>query len=484
MSRPFQIEMNYLSQGGFAPRYYSETYPSYGNKNQAGAMLNIDMTNAGVITQGPGLSTLTAGTEAGAITTLVKGATDFAVTADVAYGVGGAKLQKFSSTAVTNAGAWPHTIDKAAVTAEDGEDVEVFQGALYYTYNHSGTVGDIGKFDLNATFDDDWGSTVPSGFGALVGGVPHPLKAGGNDTMAFGNGRYVGLFDGTTYQTQALDLPSNFIVVSIKWNNDRWWITANYQNLTGTNKNKASIFVWDGTTNSWELEIKLDGTAGGSHVKSGVLFQFYQDVSSSGGYKLAYVSGSNVTDVANYTGSLPAYYQITDYKDFIIWNSDGLIFAWGSGDKDLPVRLFQIADGGFTTVGCVVTPFGTPIIASTQSTSFKLAKFSGYDVTSSWKSLMFDLTGKEIQEPAKIDCVRINFDVLTSGARVDWSLVNTKGQTIYSDIISFTKLGAITSCFYPLNGKVIENLRLQLDYTNGSPSATVGIRNIKLYGRS
>jgi hypothetical protein len=45
----------------------------------------------------------------------------------------------------------------------------------------------------------------------------------------------------------------------------------------------------------------------------------YQDVTNTGGYKLAYINGNTVTDVANFTGALPAYYQITDYKDFIIY---------------------------------------------------------------------------------------------------------------------------------------------------------------------
>lgn len=480
----FKIEMNNLSLGGFSPNWYAQgTYPAYGNKNQAGAMANIDMTGSNYLTQGPGLSTLTNGTEAGAVTTLMKGALDFAVTADLTYGIGGAVLYSFSSTAVTSGATFPHAIDKAAVTGEDGEDVVLFQSNLYYLYNHSGSAGDIGKYNLNVTFDDDWGSTVPSGAAALTNN-PHPACLGGNDTFAFGNGRYVGLYDGTTLQTQALDLPTGYVVVALKWNNDRWWVTANYNNLSGANKNSASIFVWDGTTNSWELEIKLDGTAGGSHVKNGTLFQFYKDISNTGGFKLAYVSGSNVTDVANFTGALPAFYQITDYKDFIIWNSNGFIFAWGTGDKDLPVRLFQLADGGFSTVGGVITPFGTPIIASNESTSYKLAKFSGYDVASSWKSLLFDLTGMESTEPGKIDLVRVNFEKLTSGARVDFALKDNQGNTIYSDIISFAKLGARTNVFYPLNGKVAENFRTEFDYANGSTSATVAIKNVKAYGRA
>jgi hypothetical protein len=470
--------------GGFSPAWYKETYPSYGNKNQAGTMQNIDLTNAGFMTQGPGLSTLTAGTQAGAVTTLIKGALDFAVTADTTYGVGGSKLYQFTSTTVSNAGIWPHTIDKAAVTAELGEDVAYYQGNLYYSYNHSGSAGDIGKYDLNVTFDDDWGSTVPSGAGALTS-TPHQLIVGGNDVMYFSNGIYVGSYDGTTFNRQALDLPVGSVIQSIKWNSDRVWIAANRPNLTGSNKNTASIYAWDGTTNSWEIEIKLMGTVGGMHVKNGVLFVFYQDITSTGGYKLGYVNNGGITDVANYTGALPAFYQITDYKDFILWDSNGLAFAFGAGDKDLPVRLFQIADSGFATVGCVVCPFGTPIIASTESTSYKLAKFSGYDTAANWKSLVFDVTGSG---KAKTKTVRINFETLATGARADWKLLDNQGRTLYSDTISYAKaiaspsLHSLTSAVYEINGKVAENYRIEFDFTNGSTANPVKIKNVKIYG--
>lgn len=475
----WSVEINNFL-GGFAPAWYKETYPVFGNKNQAGTMSNIDLTNPGYLTQGPGLASLTNGTQAGAITTTLKGILDMATASDVTYATGGARLQKISSTAVTNSGIWPHAIDKAAVTSEGGEDVILFQSNLYYTYNHSGSAGDIGKYDLSSTFDDDWGSTVPSGAAALTNN-PHPLALGGNDTFAFGNGRYVGTYDGTTLQTQALDLPTGYVVVDVQWNNDKWWITANNNNITGSNKNAASIFIWDGTTNSWETEIKLMGTAGASHVKNGVFFQFYRDVTSTGGYKLGYASGNSIVDVLNYSGALPAFYQVADYKDFIIWDSSGSIYAFGGGDKDLPVRLFQLADSGYATVGGLACPFGTPMVMSTDGGSnFRLAQFSGYDTASNWKSLMFDITsGGRV---SKINTVRINFETLASGARVDWKLLNNSGTTVYSDIISFSKLGAATTAFYNLNGLVAENYRLEFDFTNGSTSNPVKIKNAKIYG--
>lgn len=474
--------------GGFAPAWYKETYPSYGNKNHAGAMTNIDLTNAGFLTQGPGLSNLTNGTEAAAVSTLINSILDQNTASDVTYGVGGAKLYKLSSTAVTSDGTWPHTIDKATVTAEDGEDVCLYQGNLYYSYNHSSTAGDIGSYDLSSTFDDDWASTAPSGASALVGDVPHQMIVGDGDVMYIANGRYLASWDGTTFQPQALDLPTGTVIQSIASLNGKVWMLANRPDTTGSNKNTASIYIWDGTTNSWETEISLMGTAGACHVKNGTFFLFYRDVSSSGGYKLAYVRDGNVVDVANYTGALPTYSQVTDFEDFLIWVSSELIFAYGAGDKDLPVRLFQLADGGYTTVGALACPFGTPVVASTQSTSYKLAKFANYDTTSSWKSIMFDVTGDT--GISRLHSVTIIYEALTSGARCDWKLLDSQGRTIVSEVISYTKaaLGekqvTLTRAHYPLSGKVTEDFRVELDFANGSTTAPVKVKAIKIYGSS
>lgn len=480
----FQIQLDNLAQGGLCPKFYAEDYPSYGNKNQAGKMLNCDLTEASYIKQGAGLSTLTDGTQAGAVTTLIKGMTDYAVADDTAYGVGGAKLYKFSSTAVVNTGAFPHTIDKGTVTGELGEDVALYQGSLYYTYNHSGSAGDIGKYDLASTFDDDWGSTVPaSGAAALQGTVPHQIAIAVDETMYISNGRYVASYSGSTdtFSAQALDFPSGWEIQSIKFVNNRLWIAVNKTSLSGSNKNQASIYVWDGTTAKPESEIVLNGTVGGLYVKNSILYLFYQDVSNTGGYKLAYVNGTSIVDLVNYSGGLPEYYQISEYKDFIIWNAGGSIYAWGSGDKELPIRFFQIADGGYATVGGVSTPFGTPVVASwDDSTNYKLAKWSGYDTTSYWKSLMFDITGTG--KTSSIESIRINFEKLESGARVDWSLVNNRGETIYTDIISYAKLGAVTTAYYPINGKIQENFRIEFDYASGSTSTTVKLKAVRIRG--
>lgn len=466
--------------GGFAPAWYNQgDYPSYGNKNHLADMTNIDLTAPNFLTQGPGLANLTNGTQAGVVTTLINSILDEAVASDETYGIGGAKLYKISSTAVTSDGTWPHTIDKGTVTAEDGEDCVAYQGNLYYTYNHSGSAGDIGKYDLASTFDDDWGSTVPSGMAALQGDVPHQAIVGGDNRLYITNGRYICTYDGSTLVPQALDLPTGTIIQSIGWSNDRLYISANKPDIVGTN-NTSSVYIWDGGANSWEAEIRVMGRVAGILVNNGVVFLFYSDTASIGGHKLGYVSGLSIVQLAQFTGALPSFSQICTLNGFTFWVSGSSVWAFGSGAETLPLRLFQVADGGYSTVGGMATPFGTPIIASTESTNYKLAKTSGYDTACTAKTMMFDLTGEDGH--SRINTLVFTFDALATGASCAFSLVDGKGVTIYSDTISYTKLGAATSVVYELNGKLAENVRVQLDFSSGSTSNPVKFKSIRLYG--
>lgn len=490
----WNLTIDDLSLGGLAPRYFSESYPSYGNRNMAGAMTSMDLTNPGYITQGPGLTTLTNGDQSGALTTgKIKGMVCQSHI-DI-YGVAGNLFHKINhntdpGTVVNSGGTYPHTIDKAAVTSESADSVVVYRGDVYYFYSHSGSAGDIGKFvALPPSFDDDWGSTVPTGAAALSGGGAYPAKAGGNDTFAFGNGRYVGTYDGTTLQTQALDLPSDWEVQDIQWHLDRWWITA--ANTTNVN---SSVFIWDGTTDTWEAEIAFEGYAGASIIKEGVFYQFY--VSPEGVNKLAYIEGTTLIDVVGYSSlvyDIPEHYQVCEFKGYILWTSPiatSPIYAYGPGEPGFPSRLFKYADPGLTNAGGMISPHYSisvptvvraPLISSTDgSSNHKIAKLLNYDTACSWKSVLYDITGTG--KNSKINNVRFNFEKLASGARVNWSLVNNRGETIYSDIISYSKLGAKTTAHYPLNGKVAENFRIELDYSNGSTTAPVSIKNIKIDG--
>jgi len=477
----WKIEITNPSLGGYAPGWYHDSYPNYGNANQAGDMTNCDLTNPASITQGPGLSTLTSGTEAGNVTTLIKGISRVPTSSDLAFAVGGAKLYEITSTAVSTKAsdpALPHTISQDG--GETGEDVCYFQGNLYYSYNQTGqAMGDVGKYDLTrdaeGDFDDDWLSQVPTGKFDLTNDVPHPLLAAGNDYMYIGNGRYVSSWDGTTATEQDLDLPTGSEITDLEWNDNRLFIAANYPNLTGTNNNNASIFIWDGNADSWETEIKVQGRIGALHVKNGVVFVFYQDISYTGGYKLGYINGNSITDLAHFKGALPLYYQTCTYKDFIIWVGSDVIYAWGGGGKDIPVRSFQLADGGYSTVGGLGIPFGTPFVASNQSTSYKLAKFSGYDVNSAWKSLCFQVGESTISK------MKVYHDTLGASAQADFTITYDRGSGTNTAGLNLTADTDNTHTF-DIGQRVINDFRVDISWANGSATNPVKINKIEFYG--
>lgn len=147
---------------GYAPVAHLDSLTEMGQAGHASAMANADILTPGFLTQGPGLANLTAGTQAGAITELVTFIMDKAVSTDTTYGIGPTKLQQITSSAVTNTGSWPQTVTNMT----DGESVIDLRGNLYYFFNKS-SGGEIGKYDLNVTFDHDWGSTVPTGAAQL-----------------------------------------------------------------------------------------------------------------------------------------------------------------------------------------------------------------------------------------------------------------------------------------------------------------------------
>jgi len=473
--------------GGYTPAYWKSSYPAYGNKNMAGDMKNVDLTYPDFITQGPGLATLTDGDENGKVTTLIKGILDGGAPVEditYTYAIGGNKLYTLSDSSVTNS----HTIDKAGVTGESGEDVVYYNGALYYSYNYSGGA-DIGKFD-GSTYDDDFMSTVPTGGTTLQSGVPHPLLAAGDDMLYIGNKNYVSSYyaSDNTFTEKDLDLPTDFTIVDLKWANNRIYIAANEFWCSDDEFEFApegrggSIFIWDGVSPSWEYEIKTTKITA-LFVKNGIVFVFRRDPDSTARYKLGYISGTQIVDVATFADRGPNYYQVTEYNNFIIWVSpeSGKIYAWGAVDKNLPTLLFQLADGGYSKVGGLASPFGTPIVASTDDTHYRLAKFSGYDTSCYWKSLLFDVTGDG--RKSMIDKIVFNFEKLATGARVDWTLRNNSGVALKTGTISYSGDGAVTQKIsYP---KIeTENFRIELDWSNGSTTNPLSIRSIKIYGHT
>ena len=455
---------------GLAPLAFSDSLTEIGGGGSSSEMTNCNILDS-KLTQGDGLATLTNGTEDGVVTELINFIMDRAVSADVTYGIGDTKLFKISSTTVASGGtpSWPRTVSNMT----EGSSVIDLNGNLYYLYN-TASAGAIGKYDLATTFTDSWKST------GMVS-APHPV-ATKEDTMVFGNGRYLGVYieTGDSFNATKLDFGEEKQVDDVLFSGNQWYVVVN-SSITGTNRSEGQIYLYDGSATT---SVLTDETGVGAYRigfiyrLNGILYIAYQDLSSTG-FIIGYISGSQIKPLGRFNGTLPTFAQKTLYKNTILFLSSGLVYSAGALVDDLPFQLSQIADGGFATCGAIAAPFGTPMIASNLTTQYKLAKFSGYDVNSAWKSIIFPLaTGRA---KGYIDSVVVLTQTLETGARCNLK-IEVDQSTTTSSIQQITGVGKRKHTFKTLGLSNIEDFNIALDFSEGSATKNVVIRSILING--
>ena len=463
---------------GAAPLAHLDSLTELGQAGHYSVATNIDIiSKPGLLTQGPGLSTLTNGTQAGAVDELIAHILERPTAADVTYGIAATKLHKISSTTVTNSGGvFPHSITNATA----GSSVFYLGGYLFYVYNKA-SGADCGRYDLNVTFDDDYMSTVPTGAAALQN-APHPV-ATKQDLALIGNGQYVAVYNITTNILDAtkLDFGPNAEVADIAFHANQWHITVNTGVTSGTNRAGSQVYLYDAATISSILsdEVAVGVQQIGFIIPvNGIVYLAYKDLSSTGGFAIGYISGRQIKPLRYFTGSLPTFAQKTLYKGTIAFLSSGVVYSCGAVTPQLPLQISQLADGGYTTCGALAAPFGTPMIASTQSTSYKLAQFSGYDTACTWKSIVIPVINGSLI--GYIDKVIVLTKTLGSGASCALTLeANQAVNTSSSQTITTGKRRHVFTKF-ALSG--IEDFRLALDWSGGSASNDCAIRQIIVEG--
>lgn len=469
--------------GGFCPAYFENSYPFYGNENQASDMVNADITDLNVLTQGPGVAALTNGTQAGSVSTLISSILKTVTASDVSFATGGAIVYKISSTTVSNTSPWPLTINKDAVTGETATDQIFYKSNLYVFYNHSGSVGDIAKVDIAAeTIDPDWGSTVPTGYGTLQS-APHYAINGGDDVVYFTNGQYIGTISGTTLTLQGLDFWTNAETVSVSWNANRVIIAVNRPNISGSNFNESGIYNWNGVSSSWEGDpIEVSGKLGALYTKNGITYVWWQDATDTSGFLFGYINGSQLTPLRRYSGTLPNQAQVGEYKGYVAWISNNKIMLWGAKDQDTPVRLFQYMQGKDATLGAFAAPFGTIMISSTDGASaYTLAKASGYVVSTTWNTVAFNKSGPDFI--SQIDLIKVHTQQLASGAKCDFTLQYDQAKSSKAlTQIAYAASTNITRHKIYSGGIQCEDFMLSINFANGSVVNPVKIRAILIKG--
>src|SRR3990167_7878884 len=438
-------------------------------------MQNVDVLN-GKLTQGPALSDLTNGTQAGNVTELISFILDKATSADVGWAIGSSKLFKISSTAVA-AGT-------AITGCTDGESLVALKGNLYGFYNKA-SGGDIFKMPLSTEIiDPDWGSTVPSGKAELEDAT-HP-SASKEDIMVFGNGQFAGNYfvESNTIDTEKLDFGEGNEVADVAYDSGYWWLAVN-SNVTGSNRSEAQILLWDGSTIPSTLS---DEAAVGKqrigfiYVIDAVKYVAYQDQSSSG-FKIGFIQGKSIKPLAQFSGTLPTFAQKTLYRNTILFLSSALVYSGGAFVPDLPFQLSQHADGGYATVGAIAAPFGTPLVSSSDGGSnHRLAKFSGFSLAAAWKSIVFQVSAGKYK--GIVDNITVLTKTLGAGAACSMTIEADQGSRV-SNALSIGTTGKSRHYFNAINienDAQMEDFRIALDWSGGSATNDCAIREVCING--
>ena len=464
---------------GYSPLAFQNSLTEFGGAGHASTMKNVDVINGEYLTQGPGLTQLTNSTET--VTELVSFVMDKAVAADQSYAIGSSKLFKLSSTAVNNTSPWPHTI----TSCTEGESIQVLKGDLYYFYN-TATGGNIGKYDLDATFDDDWCSTVPTG-GATLKNAAHPSDKK-EDIMVFGNGRYAGVYlqESNIIDTEKLDFGDDTTVDDVLYNAGYWYLAVN-SGVTGDNRTEGQIYLYNGaaliSTLSDETGVGMQ-RIGFLYRINGIVYVAYQDLSYDG-FIIGYINGKSITPLVRFSGTLPNFQQKTLYKNTILLISNNKCFSSGSIIGELPYQLSQIAGDEGLTLGAIAAPFGTPLLSTSTTvdevTTYDISKFTGYTKNSSYETITFPVSNGKMK--GMIDEIIVNTKTLGTGARCDLKISadqGTKVQPTAKQIVAGKTRHYFNNFGMPEGG--MEDFKLILDWSNGSTSNDTAIRKIIING--
>lgn len=334
--------------------------------------------------------------------------------------------------------------------------------AVYYTSGEDGEIYEA------------WGSISDQ----ELENAPHP-SAAKEDIMTFGNGRYLGVYiqgDGTL-DTQKLDFGSGAEVADVVFHANVWWIAVN----SGEGK-RSQIYMYDGSALSNVLSDETgvgDQKIGFLYVLNGVVYVCYDDLSLPG-YSIGYISGRAIKPLRYFTGSLPDHRQKALYKNNIMFVSDNDVMLSGATVEQLPIQISKISSGGLANIGGIASPFGVPMIASYESTSYQIDKFSGLSVDSNWKSIFNDISKYGML--GRVHTIVVYTKKMETDARADLKLVGNQGEVESSEFeISLSK-GETRVKITNIDLIATDDIGIEIDFANGHITNGCYIRKVVCLG--
>lgn len=321
----------------------------------------------------------------------------------------------------------------SAHTAFDGEDIAQFNisgiNYIFWSYNDN-TDGEIGRIDPAASyvFDNDWYS-AQGGETPLSNGVPHPMIVGDDDKLYVGDGLNLRTVSniGTVSSTASV-VPAGFRVTCFTKNGEQLIIGAERTKDTGAStavRGDAIVQFWDYGSQSSITTKKLDDNEVTALIYwKGTVWAFTQGRPSEEANigkrsKLQKFEGGEFVPKFYFSESAPTFGGIEIHDNCLHWNSDGVIFSYGSPWPEFPDRVNKVGVGSGTTPGGYIKSLdGTNLFISTGAgTSCEyLTQGTTYEGASQWRGLVAEPIAPP-RHRCKVTEAEIGFYGSSSGGR-------------------------------------------------------------------
>ena len=473
--------------GGYSPRWFKNTNSTYGNSNQANAMTNIDMSDPSALKQGYAGITLTGNDNLTAeMVDITESSYSFAL------GIENTALLHFINSAIVDSDSmvnFPHTIAGSSVVG-----YSVYQSVLgsfyFYKTNSGADIGKVDNLDGTPTYDDDWGSTEDDNLEVKTGAKYPVTGINVNDLsyMVFGNIQYMGYYDGTTLDVQAMDFGDGKVVSDMSATNDYVYVSVNDGEGEYTHTKGIIYVVSDPTSTTWVDTINVNGKIGATIAKDGIVYVFHKK-NASDEVTLSYINGNRLEKILTFGSTsydfddLPRYGQVTIWKDLIIFASGTKIYSFGQIAEGQNNILFSnLAPEHTKDIGAVANTGGKLYVSSSNgSDEHDISYYSGNTVTADYTSLVFNTSDGD--SLSMIDSVTVYTNALVSGASCDLKIYKNQGQTL-AKTITIDTAGKTRHVSRELGLNGMEDFKIVLDWSGGSASNLVDIRKISIKGHN
>lgn len=304
-----------------------------------------------------------------------------------------------SGTITNSGGVFPYNITAhGGHNSVKGKDTLIYKHrlagvnttSLFYSWSDN-TDGDVGTYNLNATFDDDFMSTVPAGAAVLSTTQFHPMIIGDDDVLYIGDGNKVMAYDGDfggtstngTFYT-ALVLPSSMVITSFAKTQNFLAVFAYMSEGIDVGastyyRGTAKSYFWNYLDLDPSYIYDLDDnfvSAAFTHGNRIGCFTAGRSAEPEVGRtnKLRFFDGNKFVAVRSFDGSPPVPGGIETYQGMLMWNAGTYIYSYGTPYSNSNVMYSRFVGSG-GSAGLLKEFFSGAIFASSGASSGQMQSF-------------------------------------------------------------------------------------------------------------